>query len=66
MLIINHKIQKFPGLRAFLIENDQEVEWSYFDEEGKLTETKMFSGGEEVCMTEESWRYIILFRTAIL
>lgn len=37
-----------PASIGNLIENDQEGEWQYFDEEGKLTETKMFSGGEEV------------------
>lgn len=37
-----------PASIGNLIENDQEGEWQYFDEEGNLTETKMFSGGEEV------------------
>ena len=37
-----------PASIGNLIENDQEGEWQYFDEEGTLTETKMFSGGEEV------------------
>lgn len=37
-----------PASIGNLIENDQEGEWQYFDEEGILTETKMFSGGEEI------------------
>ena len=50
---INGPYQRFHEKGALaskgnLIENDQEGEWQYFDEDGNLTEKKVFSGGEEV------------------